>query len=234
MSAGAPGAVPPCVVQEDEDLLVVCKPPGWNTHAPAAHAGEGIYDWLKHREPRWARLAILHRLDKETSGLLVFGKTVEANRSLTAQFTAREVHKRYVLVTDRPVPRDEFTVVSGIARAGDRYESRPVAAGGEQAETRFRVLRREAGHTWVEAEPVTGRTHQIRVHAAAEGLPILGDALYGGSAAHRLHLHAAALEFRQPRSGAPVRLESRPDFTAPPARPLRDAIIDRQLTTAFR
>jgi 23S rRNA-/tRNA-specific pseudouridylate synthase len=99
----SPGAAPPCVVHEDDDLLVVNKPPGWNTHAPAPHAGEGIYDWLKHREPRWASLAILHRLDKDTSGLLVFGKTVEANRSLTGQFTAREVHKRYTLVTDRPV-----------------------------------------------------------------------------------------------------------------------------------
>jgi 23S rRNA (cytosine1962-C5)-methyltransferase len=230
----SPGAAPPCVLHEDDDLLVVNKPPGWNTHAPAPHAGEGIYDWLKHREPRWASLAILHRLDKETSGLLAFGKTVEANRSLTAQFTAREVHKRYTLVTDRPVPRDEFTVVSAIARAGERYEARPVATGGELAETRFRVLRREVGRTWVEAEPVTGRTHQIRVHAAAEGLPILGDPLYGGADASRLHLHAAALEFRHPRTGASVRLESPPDFAAPAARQLREAIIDRQLTTAFR
>ncbi|MEQ1802709.1 MAG: pseudouridine synthase [Gammaproteobacteria bacterium] len=234
MSLGAERAVPPCVVHEDDDLLVVNKPPGWNTHAPAPHAGEGIYDWLKHREPRWARLAIVHRLDKETSGLLVFGKTVDANRSLTAQFTAREVHKRYVLVTGTPVPRDGFTVESAIVRAGDRYQARPADAGGEQAETRFRVLRREEGRTWVEAEPVTGRTHQIRVHAAAEGLPILGDPLYGGAAASRLHLHAAALEFRHPRTGEFVRLASPPDFGTPAARQLRDAIIDRTLTTAFR
>lgn len=230
----SPGAVPPCVVLEDDDLLVVNKPPGWNTHAPAPHAGEGIYDWLKHREARWARLAILHRLDKDTSGLLVFGKTVEANRSLTAQFTAREVHKRYTLVTDRPVPRDEFTTMSAIVRAGDRYQVRPLAAGGEQAETRFRVLRREDRRTWVEAEPVTGRTHQIRVHAAAEELPILGDPLYGGAVASRLHLHAAALEFRHPRTGEAMRLEAPPDFSSPPARQLRDALIDRTLTTAFR
>jgi len=226
--------IPPCVIYEDDDLLVVNKPPGWNTHSPSPHAGEGIYDWLKHREPRWARLAILHRLDKDTSGLLVLGKTVEANRSLTAQFTAREVHKRYVLVTDRPVPRDEFIAASAIARAGDRYEARPVVAGGDLAETRFRVLSREEGRTWVEAEPVTGRTHQIRVHAVAEGLPILGDPLYGGAAASRLHLHAAALEFRHPRTGASLRLESSPDFSSPAARQLRDAIIDRKLTTAFR
>jgi 23S rRNA (cytosine1962-C5)-methyltransferase len=221
-------------VHEDDDLLVVCKPPGWNTHAPSAHAGEGIYDWLKHREPRWARLAIVHRLDKDTSGLLVFGKTVEANRSLTAQFTAREVHKRYTLATDRPVARDEFTAVSAVVRAGDRYVTRPASGAGDRAETRFRVLRREDGRTWVEAQPVTGRTHQIRVHAAAEGLPILGDPLYGGAAASRLHLHAAALEFRHPRTGESVRLESPAEFNSPAARELRNAIIDRKLTTAYR
>lgn len=226
--------VPPCVVHEDDDLLVVNKPPGWNTHAPAPHAGEGIYDWLKHREPRWARLAIIHRLDKDTSGLLVLGKTPEANRSLTAQFAGREVHKRYILVTDRPALREEFTVISAIVRVGDRYLARPLAEGGDRAETRFRVVRREGAHTWIEAEPVTGRTHQIRVHAAVEGLPILGDPLYGGSAAPRLHLHAAVLEFQHPRSGEPVRFVVPPDFVTPAARQLRDAAIDRTETNAFR
>lgn len=208
-------SAPPCVVHEDDDLLVVNKPPGWNTHAPAVHAGEGIYDWLKHRESRWSRLAIMHRLDKDTSGLMVFGKTVEANRSLTGQFTKRRVRKQYTLVTDRPVPRDTFTVLSEIVRDGDRYLARPLTQEGDRAETHFRVLRREGAQTWLAAEPVTGRTHQIRVHAAAEGLPILGDRLYGGSAASRLHLHATALEFAHPRSGDAVRLTSLPDFLTP-------------------
>ena len=100
----------PCVIFEDEHLLVVSKPAGWNTHAPSSFAGEGIYDWLKHREPRWASLAILHRLDKETSGILVFGKTPLANKSLTEQFTDRRVRKKYLLLTDREVPQKEFTV----------------------------------------------------------------------------------------------------------------------------
>ncbi|HSH95595.1 MAG TPA: pseudouridine synthase, partial [Roseimicrobium sp.] len=90
---------PPCVVFEDDHLLVVNKPAGMNTHAPSPYHGEGVYDWLRHREPRWAELSILHRLDKETSGLMVFGKSVEANRSLTRQFTGREVHKRYQFLT---------------------------------------------------------------------------------------------------------------------------------------
>src|SRR5690348_13152411 len=107
MSAG-----PALIKFEDEHLLVVDKPAGWNTHAPSPYAGEGIYEWLKNREPRWSDLAIIHRLDKETSGLLVFGKTPVANKSLTQQFTDRSVHKKYLLLTDRPVPGKPFTVKS--------------------------------------------------------------------------------------------------------------------------
>lgn len=130
---GARGlAAPPCVVLEDEHLLVVHKPAGWNTHAPSPFAGEGIYDWLRHREPRWASLAILHRLDKETSGLLVFGKTPLANRSLTGQFTAREVEKRYVLVTDQPPPAEQWVTETVLVRAGNAIWSglwRPAVNG---------------------------------------------------------------------------------------------------------
>jgi len=234
VSPAGRGSVPPCVVHEDEDLLLVNKPPGWNTHAPAPHAGEGIYDWLKHREPRWSRLAIVHRLDKDTSGLLVFGKTAGANRSLTGQFTAREVRKRYLLVTDRPVARDEFTAVSAIVRTGDRYQSRPLVNDGDRAETRFRVASRAGGLVQLEAEPLTGRTHQIRVHAAAGGFPILGDVLYGGTPASRLHLHAAALDIRHPRSGEPFGAAVAPDFATPAARQLRAACIEPGLTDAFR
>src|SRR5437867_2565453 len=79
----------PLIIYEDEHLLAVNKPAGLNTHAPSPYAGEGIYDWLRHRESRWASLSIIHRLDKETSGLLLFGKTAQANRSLTEQFTTR-------------------------------------------------------------------------------------------------------------------------------------------------
>src|SRR6478735_2385632 len=95
-------SLPELILFEDDHLLVVNKPAGMNTHAPSPFAGEGIYDWLRHREPRWARLAIIHRLDKETSGVLLFGKTAEANRSLTQQFAEHTVRKKYVLLADRP------------------------------------------------------------------------------------------------------------------------------------
>src|SRR5436190_23808307 len=100
-----------------------------NTHAPSPYAGEGIYEWLRHREPRWASLAIIHRLDKDTSGVLVFGKTALANRSLTEQFSARAVRKLYCLLIDRPARKKAFVVTSALARAGDKYVSRPVQAG---------------------------------------------------------------------------------------------------------
>jgi 23S rRNA (cytosine1962-C5)-methyltransferase len=222
----------PLILHEDADLLVVSKPAGWNTHAPAPHAGEGIYDWLKHREPRWAGLAILHRLDKETSGLLVFGKTPLANRSLTEQFTARSVEKRYRLWTDRPVPFEERSVRSKIHRLGNRYASSQQA--GEDADTLFHVVSRESGRTVVDAFPHTGRTHQIRVHAAEAGFPILGDTLYGGSAFDRVCLHAAGLLFTHPATGERIAFEREEDFSAPARLALRDAFIVPEETDAFR
>ncbi len=223
----APNATtaPPLVLFEDSDLLVVRKPAGWNTHAPAPHAGEGVFDWLRHREPRWASLAILHRLDKETSGVMVFGKTPLANKSLTEQFTAREVHKRYVFVTDRPVADESFVVESALVRAGEKYLSRQLHAGGERAETRFRVVKREPGRTLVEAEPVTGRTHQIRVHAAERGLPILGDTLYGGSPAARLCLHAESISFRHPESRQEITFRAKASFEGDSRLALRESFI---------
>src|SRR5439155_26950033 len=128
----------PCVIFEDDHLLVVNKPAGLNTHAPSPYAGEGIYDWLRHREPRWSRLAIIHRLDKETSGLLLFSKTPAANRSLTEQFTKRSVTKKYVFLTDGPVPANDHTVKSFLVRVGEKYVARPTAAArGQDAVTRF-------------------------------------------------------------------------------------------------
>lgn len=222
------------ICYEDEHLLVVNKPPGMNTHAPSPYAGEGIYDWLRHREPRWASLAIIHRLDKDTSGLILFSKTAEANHSLTQQFTERRVRKIYTLLTDRAVPKDEFVVKSTLVRAGERYVSRPAHAGGAEAQTRFRVLRREGAVTTLHAEPITGRTHQIRVHAADAGIPIVGDRLYGSAKPGRLCLHATTLELKHPGSGEQMRFESLPEFDRNPGEALRAALIAREETTAWR
>lgn len=201
--------MPPCVRHEDDDLLVVAKPHGWNTHAPAPHAGEGIYEWLRDREPRWARLAIVHRLDRDTSGLMVFGKGERANRSLTAQFAGREVEKEYRLRVDAvPSPRrvearfeplagGGWRVTSWLVKAGDRQVSRPDGPAGSEAVTEFHAC---GTGEWL-ARPRTGRTHQIRVHALALGMPIFGDVWYGGATAGRLFLHAERLAFQHPADG---------------------------------
>ncbi|MGO8927174.1 MAG: pseudouridine synthase [Limisphaerales bacterium] len=281
----------PCLIFEDDHLLVVNKPAGLNTHAPSPYAGEGLYDWLRHREARWAKLAIIHRLDKETSGVMVFSKTPLANRSLTGQFTDRSIRKKYLLLTDRPVRQEEVTVTSALVRAGNRYLSRPLHAGVDRAETRFRLLgeRQETGQGracgnpkaenrrpkeirnaisegrsglgaagWfqmVEAEPLTGRTHQIRVHAADKGFPILGDTLYGGTPAARVYLHAAELTLRHPASGQEMTFRApllEGGVSVSPAGPveagdgrrwltghqpclaLREALIEPEQTSAYR
>ncbi|MSR65795.1 MAG: hypothetical protein EXS24_00275 [Pedosphaera sp.] len=226
-----PPRLPPCVIHEDEHLLVVNKPAGWNTHAPSPYAGEGIYDWLRHREPRWAALSILHRLDKETSGVMVFGKTPLANRSLTEQFTRRDVRKKYRLLTDRKVTQREFTAKTNITRLGDRYAS---GHDGEPAETRFRFLECVDERTLIEAEPLTGRTHQIRVHAAENGFPILGDRLYGGTSVPRVCLHAAELAFKHPANGEALCFTVAADFESDTRRNLRAAVIDPAQADSWR
>jgi len=217
------------IVFEDEHLLVVNKPAGWNTHSPAPFAGEGLYEWLKNRRPRWSALSILHRLDKETSGLMVFGKTAAANRSLTRQFDERRVRKKYILLTDRKPSFRQCRARSALVRAGAKYASRPPHAGAPLAETVFST----AGDV-IEAVPLTGRTHQIRVHAAEHGFPVLGDTLYGGAPAPRLCLHAAELRFEHPVTGQPLSFSVPPDFTEDSRLALRAAIMDPSLTDAFR
>jgi 23S rRNA (cytosine1962-C5)-methyltransferase len=222
------------ILFEDEDLLVINKPAGLNTHAPSPYAGEGIYDWLRHREPRWVNLATIHRLDKETSGVMVFSKSALGNRSLTEQFAQRKVGKRYVLQTDRPVPRKEITVRSTLVRLGDKYVGKPGAVQGEVAETRFKLLNVQGSRSLVEAQPLTGRTHQIRVHATEQGFPILGDTLYGGTGADRVCLHAQELAFHHPRGGESVTFKAPVDFSANSRLLLRQAIITSEETDAYR
>jgi 23S rRNA (cytosine1962-C5)-methyltransferase len=232
--------LPPCILFEDDHLLVAAKPPGWNTHAPSPFAGEGLYEWLRHREPRWAGLALIHRLDKDTSGVIVFAKTPLASCGLTRAFAERRVHKRYLLLTDRLAPQEHLTRRSILVRIGNRYASTraPDPRAGTFAETAFRPLDPAAAPgpdlVALEAIPATGRTHQIRVHAAEAGFPILGDTLYGGTPAARLHLHAAAVAFTHPASGQPVEFTAPVDWFEPASLALRRACIDMGTTDAFR
>lgn len=224
----------PCILFEDRHLLAVNKPPGINTHSPSPFAGEGIYDWLRDREPRWATLAIIQRLDKETSGVLLFSKTVLGNRELTLQFTQRRVRKSYVLLSDRQPEKSSWTAKSSLIRVADRYASQGTVARGHYAETRFQVVGEQRGFFEIEAEPVTGRTHQIRVHASESGVPILGDVLYGGTPSHRVCLHALALEVFHPKTGEPMRFTAPVDFFADPVWLRRSALLDEAMTDSWR
>ncbi len=217
------------IVFEDEHLLVADKPAGWNTHSPAPFAGEGLYEWLRQREPRWQRLSLLHRLDKETSGLIVFGKSAAANRALARQFEEGRVLKKYLFLTDRPLPFRELKARSALVRVGPKYLCRPPHAGAALAETWF-----QPAGPMVEARPLTGKTHQIRAQAAAHGFPILGDTLYGGAPHPRLCLHAAHLQFQHPATGRTVAFSVPPDFARDSRLALRRAFIDPAETNAFR
>jgi 23S rRNA (cytosine1962-C5)-methyltransferase len=140
--------------------------------------------------------------------------------------------------------RSNLTAISEIVRAGERYVSRPLHEGGERAETRFTSLGPLASsEVWfggkgdyqmIQAEPVTGRTHQIRVHAEEHGFPILGDTLYGGTPASRVFLHATELSFRHPVTDEPLTFTTDPEFAADPRLTLRHAVIDPIETNAFR
>ena len=173
---------------EDDHLLAVAKPAGVNTHRADAHAQDGMVEWVQRQRPS-ASLSVLHRLDKATSGVLLFGKSTAANRSLAAQFSGRTVTKRY-----------ELLVARNDQHAPQVRSRQPI--DGAEADT---DLEREAvGPTFERwsARPRTGRTHQVRVHATATGLPILGDSEHHGAPAARLFLHAASLSIEHPSNGA--------------------------------
>jgi 23S rRNA (cytosine1962-C5)-methyltransferase len=200
----------PWVRYEDEHLLAVAKPAGVNTHRADTHAQDGMYEWVQRQRPHQS-LSVLHRLDKGTSGLLVFGTSPDANRSLTAQFEARSVAKHYDLI----VPRDErrpttFRCDDPIAQASSHGRG---AVVDRDAATDFE--RHETGERFecFTAHPHTGRTHQVRLHATASGMPIVGDVEHGGIDAARLFLHAAAMAFDHPSDGTvEVSVERPPSF----------------------
>lgn len=207
LTSPAPPACPAPLrlVHEDDDILVVDKPSGLLTIATESEREHTAYrllrDWVARRDTRAARLFIVHRLDRETSGLIVFAKSVAAKEHLQAQFAVRTAERLYIALAEGVMRQEEGSLVSRLVE--DRALRVRVAerGDGKEAITRYRVLERRRGTTLVELRLVTGRRAQIRAQLAAAGHPIAGDAQYGSRTdpMRRLALHATRLAFVHPR-----------------------------------
>jgi 23S rRNA pseudouridine1911/1915/1917 synthase len=213
-----PEAIPITVVYEDADVLVVDKPAGMVVHPSAGHpTGTLVHALLGRAAARdeslgsvagVGRPGIVHRLDRDTSGLLVVAKSDVAQASLMAQFGQRAVDKGYLALVRGAAPAARGRIEAPVGRHPRDRQRMAVVAGGRDATTDYEVLGAAGGYTLMHLAPRTGRTHQLRAHLAYLGLPIAGDLRYGGgpgpAGLHRQFLHAAELAFRRPSDDARV------------------------------
>jgi 23S rRNA pseudouridine1911/1915/1917 synthase len=208
-----PEAIALSIVHEDEDVLVIDKPAGLVVHPGSGNwAGTMLNALLHHAATlrHLPRAGIVHRLDKDTSGLLVVAKTEAAQQDLVRQLQARTVKRTYLALVRGQV-RDAGVVDAPIGRHRFHRTRMAVVDSGKPAVTRYRVRESLPEHTLLVCELETGRTHQIRVHLASIGHPIEGDPVYAGRRAGllpRQALHAWKLAFRHPHTGDTVRFES--------------------------
>ncbi|ARB47037.1 MULTISPECIES: 23S rRNA pseudouridine(1911/1915/1917) synthase RluD [Alloalcanivorax] len=188
-----PEAISLPVVYEDEDLIVINKPAGLVVHPAAGHADGTLLNGLLHLDERLSslpRAGIVHRLDRDTTGLMVVARSLEAHSGLVAQLQDKSLHREYEAIAVG-VMTGGGTVDAPIGRHPvDRKRQAVVAQGGKPAVTHFRVMDRYRAHTRIQVRLETGRTHQIRVHMAHRHYPLVGDPLYGG----RLKFPAGATE----------------------------------------
>jgi 23S rRNA pseudouridine1911/1915/1917 synthase len=212
--AGEP--IPLTIIYRDEDVIVVDKSAGLTVHPAPGHPSGTLVNALLALDPGLVALrdrmrpGIVHRLDRDTSGLLVVARNEHARADLTRQLKQREVSKTYLALV-QGVPRPpQGTIEAPIARHPRNRKKMAVIAGGREAETRYRLREEIDGLALLEVEPVTGRTHQIRVHLAAIGHPVVGDSVYGkrSEIVGRQFLHAWRLAFDLPSSGRRVEFES--------------------------
>jgi len=211
--AHRPEAIALTIVHEDEDILVVDKPAGLVVHPGSGNREGTMLNALLHHAPaagKLARAGIVHRLDKDTSGLLVVARNEAAQLSLVRQLQARTMKRTYLALVRGKV-KAAGTVDAPIGRHPVHRTRMAVVAGGKPAVTHYRVRKALPAHTLLQCDLETGRTHQIRVHLASIGHPIEGDPVYAGRGEKRLGrqaLHAWKLAFRHPRSGEPASFES--------------------------
>ncbi len=218
-------AIPLQIVYEDTDLLVVDKPAGMVVHPAPGHSSGTLVNALLARYPELAvaggdRPGIVHRLDRDTSGLIVVARNDRTRRALQRQFKERQVHKAYLALLEGHLQPAWGRIEAPIGRDPHHRQRMTVLPGGREALTEYHVLEQFAhsvgpaagDYSLVEAEPLTGRTHQIRVHFASIGHPVVGDAVYGRRrsrlAVPRQFLHARRLAFKHPRTGQRLEFEA--------------------------
>jgi 23S rRNA pseudouridine1911/1915/1917 synthase len=217
-----PEDIPLTIVHEDEALLVVDKPAGMVVHPAPGNWSGTLVNALVGRGGTLAvgggeeRPGLVHRLDKETSGLLVVAKTEAAHRTLSAALAARTIRRRYAALCWGHLPQERVGVDAPLARDPRDRQRMAIVPGGKAARTTFVRVARFDSVDLLRAHLYTGRTHQIRVHLASLGHPVVGDDTYGGGGGRRLaqlpprrhFLHAAWLRLPHPLTGAPLELRS--------------------------
>jgi 23S rRNA pseudouridine1911/1915/1917 synthase len=225
--APAPG-IPLSVLHADDDIVVVDKAAGQVVHPAVGHTDDTLVNALVARFPDLVdafndvRPGIVHRLDRDTSGVMVVARSPDAAADLKRQFKARTVDKAYLLLAKGRLAPPEGVIEAPIGRDPRQRKRMAALPDGRPAQTEYRVLAVAGDYSWVEARPRTGRTHQIRVHLSAVGHPVAGDVVYGrrDRRVPRLALHAWRLAFDHPASG------ERAAFVAPLPPDLATALLE--------
>ena len=209
------------ILYEDRSVLAIDKPVGWmlvpfnwdktgrNLQLAISSAIRSNAFWVRSRNLRF--LKYVHRLDAETTGILLFGKSAGAVRTFGDLFESRRMHKRYLAVVRGDPKHDHWVCRARLGPDPKEHGRHRVDPRGKDSETHFKVIEQKNGLTLIEARPVTGRTHQIRLHLKDAGLPIVGDTMYGSPEDHSLRnplmaLRAVELEYRDPFLHKPVRI----------------------------
>jgi len=205
----SPEALPLNIIYEDKDLLVIDKPAGLTVHPAPGHYTHTLVNAILAHLPNLSdtvdrlRPGIVHRLDKDTSGLMVVAKNSAAHTNLMNQFKAHSVVKAYLVLVKGHLTPENGLIEAPIGRDPRNRKRMAVVAEGREARTQYQVIKYVDGYTLLEVRPETGRTHQIRVHLSAIGYPVVGDTTYGAKSDYlsRQFIHASRLGFKLPSTG---------------------------------
>ncbi len=211
-----PEKIPLDIIYEDADIVVVNKPPGMTVHPSPGHTTSTLVNAiLAHCTDLSGiggvlRPGIVHRLDRDTSGVILVAKNDDAHNSLTKQLRERTVEKTYLALVEGTPKPVEGVIDAPIARDPKNRQRMAIIEGGRDSVTSYKLIERFDGYSLVEARPKTGRTHQIRVHLTAIGHPIVGDKFYGkpSKLVPRQFLHATRINFTHPQTGERIEFEA--------------------------